>query len=75
MPADDLTLALRIRADVQQALDALRTVNASLGDTHGRGRQAGHSLRSLGQATLRAGDEHETLVVHSLAAMLRFRMS
>ena len=61
MPADDLTLALRIRADVQQALDALRAVNASLGDTHGRGRQAGHSLRSLGQAALRAGDEHEAL--------------
>ena len=61
MPADDLTLALRIRADVQQAVDALRDVNARLDATQGSGRRAGRSLRDLGQAAHGLGDAHEEL--------------
>ena len=61
MPADDLTLALRIRADAQQAVDALRDVNARLDATQGHGRRAGRSFRDLGQAALEAGDAHEEL--------------
>ena len=61
MPADDLTLALRIRADAQQAVDALRDVNARLDATQGSGRRAGRSLRELRQAARSAGDAHEEL--------------
>ena len=61
MPADDLTLALRIRADVQQAVAELGKFNARLDTAQGSGRRAGRSLRELGQAAHGLGDAHEEL--------------
>ena len=61
MPADDLSLAIRIRADAQQALDEMRKLNERLGEAGGRGREAGRSLGGLGRAALEAADAHEAL--------------
>ena len=61
MPADDLSLAIRIRADAQQALDEMRKLNDRLGEAGGRGREAARSLGGLGRAALEAADAHEAL--------------
>ena len=68
MPADDLSLAIRIRADVQQALDGMDKLNARLGDTDGSGSEAARSLRGLGQTALRTADAHEALRGRARAA-------
>lgn len=68
MPADDLALAIRIRADVQQVLDEMRKLNDRLGDTHERGREATRSLRGLKRAAFEAGDAHGALAGQAQAA-------
>ena len=55
MPADDLTLALRVRADVQQALGQMRRMQGSLGNIDKRGRRADRTMRSLARTALRVG--------------------
>ena len=55
MPADDLTLALRIRADVQQALAGMRNMDRSLGNIDKRGKRADRTMRSMVRAALRLG--------------------
>ena len=61
MPADNLSLAIRIRADMQQALAELDRFNARLDATRARGREAGHALHSVEQAARSAGEAHEVL--------------
>ena len=55
MPADDLTLALRIRADTQQALAGMRGMETSLGNIDRRGRRADRTMRSMVRTALRLG--------------------
>ena len=55
MPADDLRLAIRIRADVQRALANMRGMERSLGNIDRRGRRADRTLRSMGRTVLRLG--------------------
>ena len=55
MPADDLTLALRIRADVQQALGQMRGMETSLGNIDKRGRRADSTMRRMVRTALRLG--------------------
>ena len=55
MPGNDLNLALRIRADVQQALTGMRNMDRSLGNIDKRGRRADRTMRSLGRTVLRLG--------------------
>ena len=55
MPADDLTLALRIRADVQQALAGMRSMDRSLGNIDKRGKRADRTMRNLVRTALRLG--------------------
>ena len=55
MPADDLTLALRIRADVQQALAGMRNMDRSLGNIDRRGKRADRTMRSMVRTALRLG--------------------
>ena len=55
MPADDLRLALRIRADVQQALAGMRGMERSLGNIDRRGRRADRTMRSMVRTALRLG--------------------
>ena len=68
MPADDLSFAIRVRADTQQALDEMRKLNDRLGDTDGRGRAAARSLGGLGRSALEAADAHEALGERAQAA-------
>ncbi len=68
MPADDLSLAIRIRADVQQALGGMAKVNDRLGDTGERGREATRSLEGVVRAALEAVDAHEALAGRTQAA-------
>ena len=55
MPADDLTLALRVRADVQRAVGQLRQIERGIGTIDKRGRRADRTMRSLGRTVLRLG--------------------
>ena len=55
MPADDLTLALRIRADTQQALAGMRGMETSLGNIDKRGRRADRTMREMVRTVLRLG--------------------
>ena len=55
MPADDLTLALRIRADTQQALAGMRGMETSLGNIDKRGRRADRTMRGMVRTVLRLG--------------------
>ena len=55
MPAGDLTLALRIRADVQQALVGMRNMDRSLGNIDKRGKRADRTMRSMVRTVLRLG--------------------
>ena len=68
MPADDLSLAIRIRADVQQALGGMAKVNDRLGDTGERGREATRSLEGVVRVALEAVDAHEALAGRTQAA-------
>ena len=61
MPADDLTLALRVRADTQQALAGMRGMESSLGNIDKRGRRADRSLRSVVRTVLRLGAAYFSL--------------
>jgi len=55
VPADDLTLALRIRADAQQALGQMRGMETSLGNIDKRGRRADSTMRRMLRTALRLG--------------------
>ena len=55
MPADDLTLALRVRADTQQALAGMRGMESSLGNIDKRGRRADRTMRKMVRTVLRLG--------------------
>ena len=61
VPADDLTLALRVRADTQQALAGMRGMESSLGNIDKRGRRADRSLRSVVRTVLRLGAAYFSL--------------
>ena len=68
MPDDDLSLAIRIRADVQQALVEMGKMNDRLGEAGARGRRATFSLEGLRRAALEAADAHEALGERAQAA-------
>ena len=55
MPGNDLDLALRIRADVQQALVGMRNMDRSLGNIDKRGKRADRTMRSMVRTALRLG--------------------
>ena len=55
MPGSDLNLALRIRADVQQAVAGMRKMDRSIANIDQRGKRADRTLRSLGRTVLRLG--------------------
>ena len=61
MPADDLTLALRIRADVQQALAGMRNMDRSLGNIDRRGKRADRTMRSMLRTVFRLGAAYLSL--------------
>ena len=61
MPADDLTLALRVRADTQQALAGMRGMESSLGNIDKRGRRADRTMRNMVRTALRLGAAYFTL--------------
>ena len=69
MPADDLTLALRIRADVQQALAGMRSMDRSLGNIDKRGKRADRTMRNLARTALRFAAVY--LSLRGIASALR----
>ena len=69
MPADDLTLALRIRADAQQAVRQLRAMERGLGNIDKRGRRAESTLRRLVGTSLRFAAAY--LSFRAVAGVLR----
>ena len=68
MPANDLSLAIRIRADVQQALGGMAKLNDRLDEAGGRGREATRSLEGVVRAALEAADANEALAGRTQAA-------
>ena len=68
MPADDLSLAIRIRADVQQALGGIAKFNDRLDEAGGHGREATRSLEGVVRAALEAADANEALAGRTQAA-------